>query len=257
MKAVILCGGKGTRLAEETKVIPKPLVGVGPYPILWHIMNIYSKFGIKEFILCLGYKGDVIKDYFLNYYQLNNDFSIDLSSGDISYHKKGSLDWKIHLVDTGEDTLTGGRLLRLKDHLKEDESFCLTYGDGVANVNIENLISAHKKNGKVATVTGVRPAARFGEMKINENSEVLEFAEKPQSSSGWINGGFFVFNNEIFNYLKDDETILERAPMEGLVRDNELSFFEHTGFWQCMDTLRDKEYLDSLWSDGSVPWQNF
>lgn len=243
MKAVILCGGKGTRLAEETKIIPKPLVNIGSFPILWHIMNIYSQFGVNDFVLALGYKGHVIKDYFANYYQRSSDFSIDLSNGDITFHKNGSKNWRIHLIDTGAETLTGGRLLRLEDFLKNEDSFHLTYGDGVANIDIANLYEFHKKHGKTATVTAVRPTARFGEMLINDGV-VTNFAEKPQATSGWINGGYFIFNKEIFKYLKDDQTILERDPMENLVKDNQLNTFKHEGFWQCMDTLRDRKILE-------------
>jgi glucose-1-phosphate cytidylyltransferase len=256
MKAVILCGGKGTRLAEETKIVPKPLVNVGNFPIVWHIMNIYAQFGVDEFVLALGYKGDVIKDYFMNYFSRSSDFSIDLETGSVDYHSNGSKKWKIHLVDTGAETMTGGRLLRLKDFLKDDESFHLTYGDGVSNVNIAKLTEFHKEHRKIASVTAVRPAARFGEM-ILDNAIVTSFAEKPQATVGWINGGFFMFNKEIFNYLKSDETILERDPMEGLVTDSQLNSFKHEGFWQCMDTLRDKEYLNGLVDQEEIPWLTF
>lgn len=254
MKAVILCGGKGTRLSEETQLRPKPLVEVGPFPILWHIMSIYSSHGINEFVLALGYKGEVIKEYFLNYYALNSDFIVDLSNGSIEYINQKSKNWKIHLVDTGLESMTGGRLYNLRNYLKNDERFCLTYGDGVADVDITSLLNSHLKSKKKATVTAVRPPARFGEMLINDEGIVSEFAEKPQASQGWINGGFFIFENDIFSYLKNEMTVLEKEPLENLAKEGQLNSFKHSGFWQCMDTLRDKEYLTQLWNSGNPPW---
>jgi glucose-1-phosphate cytidylyltransferase len=251
MKVVILCGGKGTRLSEETVVKPKPLVEVGNHPILWHIMNHYAKYGFKEFVLALGYKSELIKEYFLNFYSRDNNFEIDLSNGEIKYLSSQKKDWKVTLIDTGAETLTGGRLLRLKPYL--NSSFMLTYGDGISNVNISKLREFHLDHKKIATVTSVRPAARFGEMKISSN-QVINFQEKPQASEGWINGGFFVFNPEIFNYLEDDETILEKSPLENLCKDNQLMAFQHNGYWQCMDTLRDKSHLNELWESGKAPW---
>ncbi|RYE55013.1 MAG: glucose-1-phosphate cytidylyltransferase [Sphingobacteriales bacterium] len=253
MKVVILCGGLGTRISEETHIKPKPMVEIGGQPILWHIMNYYASFGFKEFVLALGYKSEVIKEYFLNYYALRSDFTVDLGSGDIDYIERPKVDWKISLVDTGLNTLTGGRILRLKEHLKHD-TFMLTYGDGVADVDLSELLKFHRQHGKYSTVTAVRPAARFGEMILKDNT-VETFQEKPQAGEGWINGGFFVMEPSVFDYFKEgDETILERGPLEGLTKDRELMAFEHSGFWQCMDTLRDKNYLEDLYSKNTAPW---
>ena len=254
MKVVILCGGLGTRLSEETNIKPKPMVEIGSQPILWHIMKIFDKYGYKDFILPLGYKGDYIKNYFINYKTINSDFEIDLGSGAIKSFKSSDEDWKINLIDTGKDTLTGGRLLRLKDSL--NDTFMMTYGDGVSDVDIDKLITFHKSHGKIATVTAVRPQARFGGLEII-NNKVESFIEKPDnniSNESWINGGFFVFNKEIFDYLENDMTILEKSPLEKLSREGQLMSFQHNGFWQCMDTIRDKEYLNELVSKGSIPW---
>ena len=253
MKVVILCGGMGTRLAEETTVRPKPMVHVGNKPILLHIMNWYSKFNYRDFVLALGYKGVDIKEYFLNYYSLNNDFSVDLSDGKVSNLTSRPLPWKVELIDTGDVTLTGGRLLRLKEFLKNEETFMLTYGDGVANVDIKKLLEFHKKSGKIATVTAVHPVARFGELQF-DGDKVRDFAEKPQTSAGWINGGFFIFESKIFDYLEDDHTILERVPLEKLAKEGELVAYKHDGFWQCMDTVRDRDLLNELWKNGEAPW---
>lgn len=254
MKAVILCGGKGTRLSEETQVRPKPMVEIGGIPMLIHIMGVYAKFGVKEFVLALGHKGDFIKNYFQGFYTRSSDFTIDLKTGQIDYLNESRRDWKVSLIDTGEDTLTGGRLLRLKDHLKNEKTFMLTYGDGLSDVNISDLYNFHKNHGKHASVTAVRPAARFGEMSI-QDKKVMQFAEKPQTEIGWINGGYFVFNQEVFSYLKDgDETVLERSPLEQLTHDQQLMAFQHHGHWQCMDTLRDKEYLESMWQSQKAFW---
>ncbi|MBN23293.1 MAG: glucose-1-phosphate cytidylyltransferase [Bdellovibrionaceae bacterium] len=254
MKTVILCGGLGTRLSEETTLRPKPMVEIGGRPILWHIMNTYGSFGHKDFVLALGYKAEFIKEYFLNYHALNSDFQVSLDTGKVEVHKKSNLDFKVDLIDTGLHTLTGGRLLRLRDFLYKDGTFMLTYGDGVCNVDVNQLIDFHKSHGKIATVTAVRPGARFGGMKI-ENGKVINFQEKPQSGEGWINGGFFVFEPQMFDYLENDQTILERAPMENLVKDGQLMTFEHGDFWQCMDTVRDKQLLESLWENGDAPWK--
>jgi glucose-1-phosphate cytidylyltransferase len=254
MKVVILCGGLGTRLSEETNIKPKPMVEIGSQPILWHIMKIFDKYGYKDFILPLGYKGDYIKNYFINYKTINSDFEIDLGSGAIKSFKSSDEDWKINLIDTGKDTLTGGRLLRLKDSL--NDTFMMTYGDGVSDVDIDKLLTFHKSHGKIATVTAVRPQARFGGLEII-NNKVESFIEKPDnniSNESWINGGFFVFNKEIFDYLENDMTILEKSPLEKLSREGQLMSFQHNGFWQCMDTIRDKEYLNELVSKGSIPW---
>lgn len=253
MKTVILCGGLGTRLSEETQVKPKPMVEIGGRPILWHIMKIYERFGFNDFMLAVGYKGEVIKDYFLNYHARLSNLTVHLGSGEVEYSNPAAEDWKVNLIDTGANSLTGGRLLRLKPYLQATGTFMLTYGDGVANVDVSGLINFHRSHGRVATVTAVRPAARFGGMKIAEGS-VSEFKEKPQSGEGWINGGFFVFEPAIFDYLQDDSTILEQLPMENLVRDNQLMAYEHHGYWQCMDTVRDRDGLQSLWESGNAPW---
>lgn len=253
MKTVVLCGGLGTRISEETHVRPKPMVEIGGKPILWHIMNIYSHYGHKDFVLALGFKQEYIKQYFLNYHALQSDFCVDLGSGEIDFLKKLNRDWKVSLVDTGLLSMTGGRLYRLRDHLKDEDTFMLTYGDGLSNVDIGKLVEFHRSHGKIATVTSVRPNARFGEM-VFDGERVVEFKEKPQATQGWINGGFFVFNKEIFNYLGSEKDILEQAPLESLVKDEQLMAYWHDGFWQCMDTMRDKNYLNELWDSGSAPW---
>ena len=235
MEVVILCGGFGTRLGNETQLKPKPMVEIGGKPIVWHIMKIFEKHGIRDFHLALGYKANIIKDYFLKYNSLNEE------------------NWIINLQDTGLNTMTGGRLLRLKESLKNEETFMLTYGDGVSNVDLTKLLQFHKSHGKIATVTAVRPPVRFGELIINDN-KVEEFAEKPQAGKGWINGGFFVFNKEIFNYIKDDSIMLEREPLEKLSKTGELMAYKHQDFWQCMDTIREKEILEKLWSSNNAIW---
>ena len=255
MKVVILCGGYGTRLSEETTLKPKPMVEIGGAPILQHIMGIYSKFGFNDFVLALGYKGDYIKNFFLNYFSMNSDFTVDLHTGEISYQKRNHLPWKVNLIDTGLNTMTGGRLARLRNTLKNEENFMLTYGDGLCDINLDRLVSFHKEHNKIATVTSVRPVARFGEMSI-ENNQVESFTEKPQTSDGWINGGFFVFKNSIFDYLpNNDDLVLEKSPLESLARDKQLMAYKHDGFWHCMDTLRDKNYLESIKSRGNAPWE--
>lgn len=253
MKVAILAGGLGTRLAEETEVRPKPMVEVGNFPILWHIMKFYSHYGCKEFFIALGYRGEVIKRFFLDYYTLQGSMTIDISTGSVRMHEPNCEDWKVHLIETGLNTQTGGRIKRLEPWLKE-ATFCATYGDGVSNVNIGDLLQFHRKQGKIATVTAVRPPARFGELVI-ENDHVVDFVEKPQVGEGWINGGFMVFEPEIFRYLKDDQSILERDGLETLARDGQLAAFRHDGFWQCMDTLRDKRLLESLWLSTKAPWK--
>jgi glucose-1-phosphate cytidylyltransferase len=231
------------------------MVTIGGQPILWHIMNIYASYGFNDFVLPLGYKGDVIKDYFLRYNALASDFSVDLANGSIEYLRTDKRNWKVTLVDTGINTLTGGRLNRLASHLKGHGTFMLTYGDGVADVNLKKLVELHRSHGKIATVTAVRPPARFGEMVI-EAGRVTEFKEKPQTAQGWINGGYFVFEPKIFDYLdKGDETILEQSPLETLARTGQLHASNHEGFWQCMDTMRDKSYLDALWETNEAPWK--
>jgi len=254
MKVVILAGGFGTRLAEETTRIPKPMVEIGGHPIIWHIMNWYSKYGYTDFVIALGYKSTVIKNYFLNYYSLNSDFEIDISSGEVKYINKKGKEWKVTLIDTGLNTMTGGRIKRLKQVIG-NESFMVTYGDGLSNINIDELINFHKKSGKTATLSAVFPTARFGELQIDETNIVKAFKEKPQLESGRINGGFFVFEPKIFDYIDDDKTILEREPMENLVSENELAAFKHNGFWQSMDTLRERQILEELWNSGKALWK--
>lgn len=253
MNVVILCGGLGTRLAEETQVKPKPMVEIGGRPILWHIMKIYEQHGLSKFTLALGYKGEVIKDYFINYHARLSDMTVGLKNGQIDYTNPTAEDWRVSLVDTGPSTLTGGRLLRLKEHLSGQGTFMLTYGDGVSNVDVAALLEFHRSHGKIATVSAVRPPARFGGMAI-ENGTVCEFREKPQTGEGWINGGFFVFEQEVFDYLSDDTTILEREPLENLVRDGQLMAYQHHGYWQCMDTIRDRDALQKEWDSNNAPW---
>lgn len=255
MKTVILCGGQGTRLAEETTLRPKPMVPVGGHPILWHILNIYAHHGFNDFVLALGYKGPLIKEYFLNYHALNSDLSIDLSSGEVRYEKPCRQNWKIQLIDTGESTLTGGRLLRLEPLLRKTGTFLLTYGDGVSNVDVRQVVDFHRSHRKLATVTAVRPAARFGTMNFAGN-QVTEFKEKVQSGEGWINGGFFVFEPAVFDYLKQgDATVLEGDPLESLAKAGELMAFRHESYWQCMDTIRDQQLLEEHWRSGTAPWK--
>jgi glucose-1-phosphate cytidylyltransferase len=253
VKVVILCGGKGTRIREETEYRPKPLVEIGGRPILWHIMKLYSTHGYREFVLCLGYKGEMIKKYFLNYGPLNADFTIDVSSGEVVFHDAHKEDWVVTLADTGKEAMTGARLKRVERYIDSD-SFMVTYGDGVANLNIKKLVEFHKKHGRIGTVTGVRPSSRFGELVV-EGDKAMEFREKPQVQEGVINGGFFVFNKDFFDYLSnDDSCTLEREPLENLAADGELMVYLHKGFWQCMDTYRDFKLLNDLWSRGP-PWK--
>jgi glucose-1-phosphate cytidylyltransferase len=253
MKVIILAGGLGTRLSEYTEFIPKPMVMVGGKPILWHIMQTYAKYGFKNFYIALGYKSEVIKEYFLNYRTLNSDFTIDLFNGSIETHQQDTVDWKVNLVDTGLNSMTGGRIKRMQD-LIGDETFLLTYGDAVADINISELIKFHKNHGKMVTVSAVRPEARFGELGIEDNT-VNSFKEKPQTSKGWINGGYFVVEPEFFKFIENDETILEKAPLEKVAQMGELMSYQHEGFWQCMDTKRDKELLDNLWEADNAPWK--
>jgi glucose-1-phosphate cytidylyltransferase len=254
MRTVILAGGLGTRLSEETSVRPKPMVEVGGYPLLWHLMNIYAHYEIKRFVLALGYKGDVIKDYFLRYHATNSDITVNLCNGAVEYHKTHRRDWEVRMIDTGDGTLTGGRLHRLEPHLRDSGTFMLTYGDGVADVNIAELYEFHKQHGRIATLTAVRPPARFGTMQFDGN-RVIDFKEKPQTQEGWINGGFFVFEPAVFDYLHGDDSVLEGDPLEHLAEDGELMAYQHYGFWQCMDTLRDRNRLQSLWESGEAPWR--
>lgn len=253
MKIVLLCGGLGTRLAEETSLRPKPMVEIGGKPIMWHIMKSYSLYGFNDFVLAMGYKAEYIKEYFTKYHLLSGDLQVKLSTGEVSFRDKKAEDWTISMINTGKDSLTGGRLKRLENEIRPTGTFMLTYGDGVCNVNIEELLKFHRAHGKLATVTAVRPPARFGAMSFNDNL-VTSFNEKPQTDGGWINGGYFIFEPEIFDYLEDDQTILERSPMERLVCDQQLVAYKHPGFWQCMDTIRDKLYLEELCQKSYMPW---
>ena len=253
MKVAILCGGLGTRISEETQVRPKPMVEIGGRPILWHIMKMYERHGFSEFVLALGYKGEVIKDYFLNYHARQSDLTVHLKSGTIAYDNPTAEDWQVRLVDTGAQTLTGGRVLRLKPQLASGGTFMLTYGDGVSNVDLKALLAFHRKHGKLATVTAVRPPARFGDLRITDG-RVANFEEKPQTGEGWINGGFFVFEPGVFDFIADDTTILEKAPLERLAQSGQLMAYQHTGYWQSMDTLRDKQALEQALATGDAPW---
>ena len=252
MKAVILAGGLGTRLSEETSVKPKPLVEIGGYPILWHILKNYSFHGINDFIICLGYKGYMIKEYFTNYFLHMSNVTIDIKNNVTEIHDVNAEPRKITLVDTGKDTMTGGRVKHIEKYV--DDTFCLTYGDGVSNVNIRESINFHKNSGLIGTVTAIQPPQRFGVLQI-KNNMVEKFMEKPKGDSSWINGGFFVFEPKLFEFLKNDQTILEREPLEQLSTLNQLGVFKHNGFWQAMDTLREKEYLESLWAQNNAPWR--
>lgn len=254
MKAVILAGGLGSRLAEETVLRPKPMVEIGGKPILWHIMNIYAAQGVNEFIIALGYKAEVVKEYFLNFYAINNDISIDLCTGQTVIHDGNQPNWKIHLVDTGLHTQTAGRLKRLRSWLANEEDFMFTYGDGVADIDLKALLAFHRAHGKLATVTTVRPPARFGRIAFNGN-HIAEFYEKPQDAEGWINGGFFVLKPDVVDYIDGDTSIWEREPVERLVRDGQLLGYQHYGFWSCMDTLKEKSFLEELWNAGQAPWK--
>jgi len=254
MKVVILAGGKGTRIQEESLIKPKPLIEIGSKPIIWHIMKTYSHYGFKEFVICCGYKGYLIKEYFANFSLHNSDVTIDIKKNEIKVHKNNNEDWKITLIDTGDDSLTGGRILRIKDFV--DEEFLLTYGDGVADVNISKLIEHHKINKKIATMTVVQPQGRFGVVEFNTKNNLIEnFSEKLKGDGAWINGGFFVLNKKIFDYLKDDFTIWEKEPLEKLSKENELVAFKHDNFWYPMDTMRDKDYLENLWEKNEAPWK--
>jgi glucose-1-phosphate cytidylyltransferase len=254
MKAVILAGGFGTRLSEETTVRPKPMVEIGGKPILWHIMNIYAASNIKEFIIALGYKSEVIKEYFLNFYAFNNNISIDLANGKTTIQDGNQPNWKVHLVDTGLHTQTGGRLKRLQKWFGEDETFLFTYGDGLADLDLEPVVKFHHSHGKLATVTTVRTPARFGRIAF-EGDRICDFYEKPQSGEGWINGGFFVLNSKAIDYIEGDDTTWEKEPLESLAKDGQMMGYRHYGFWSCMDTLWEKKNLEELWSSKKAPWK--
>lgn len=253
MRVVILAGGLGTRLAEETTVRPKPMVEIGGRPILTHIMSWYALHGYNEFVVALGYKGEQIKQYFMHYYALNSDITVALGTGQLTVHDSPHSNWTVHLVDTGAHTMTGGRLLRLRKWLP-DETFMMTYGDGLSNVDVKALHAFHLRHGRLATVTAARPPARFGNIQL-EGDQVMRFAEKPQAGEGWINAGFFVLNRAVLDYIEGDETIWERAPLERLAQDGQLMAYQHEGFWQPMDTLREKQFLEELWQSGRAPWR--
>jgi glucose-1-phosphate cytidylyltransferase len=255
MKVVILAGGLGTRLAEETELKPKPMVEIGGYPILWHILKIYSHYGFNEFFIALGYKGEIIKKFFVDYCNLNGNMTIDFQTGRTEIHGRDSENWTLHLIETGQSSQTGGRVKRLENYL-QDSTFMVTYGDGVCDVNLEDLLAFHKSHGRMATVTAVHPPARYGEILIKEDS-TTEFTEKPQTGEGWINGGFLVLEPSIFQYLSGDDSVLEKDLLERLAVENQLMAYKHSGFWQCMDTLRDKKFLETLWDRGTPPWKSW
>lgn len=255
MKVLILAGGLGTRLGEETGIRPKPMVDIGQKPILWHIMKIYSSYGFNEFVVLCGYKHEVIKDYFVNYYMNNSNVTIDLASNDITVHKSVAEPWKVTLVNTGHDTLTGGRIKRAREYAG-NEPFMLTYGDGVSDVNIHKLIESHKKSGKLATLTAYQPEGRFGSLEIDAQGTVSSFREKPKEGGSWINSGFFVLQPEVFDYIPDgDDAIWEQDPLKNLANDGQLNAYKHTGFWHAMDMLKDKIDLNKLWDKGAAPWK--
>lgn len=253
MNVVILAGGLGTRLSEETVVKPKPMVEIGGIPILVHIMRLYARHGHTDFTIALGYKGEVIKQYFLDYRMMRSDVTVDMRTGRVDYSEAALDGWVVNLVDTGQATMTGGRIHRLEDRLRSGGSFMATYGDGVADIDIAALVAFHREHGRLATITAVRPPARFGTMLFDGN-RVTDFAEKPQTGEGWINGGFFVFEPGIFDYLNDEATVLEREPLERLARDGQLMAYRHYGFWHPMDTVRDRDYLNERWAAGDAPW---
>ncbi|MBM3852408.1 MAG: glucose-1-phosphate cytidylyltransferase [Verrucomicrobia bacterium] len=253
MKVVILCGGLGTRLSEETQVRPKPMVEIGGRPILWHIMKIFERHELTDFVLALGYRGEVLKDYFLHYHARQSNVTVSLKQGTVEYSNPTAEDWRVTMVDTGVNSQTGGRLLRLKSHLAPTGTFMLTYGDGVSDVDMSALVRFHRSHGRLATVTAVRPPARFGDLCITDG-KVSRFQEKPQAGEGWINGGFFVMEPGVFDFLTDDGTILEKSPLEQLAEHEQLMAFQHYGYWQSMDTLRDKQALEAAWASGKAPW---
>jgi glucose-1-phosphate cytidylyltransferase len=259
MKAVILAGGYGTRLSEETSVRPKPMVEIGGRPIIWHIMRSYAAYGITDFIVCCGYRGDVLKDYFFNYHRWESDLTVDLGSGDVELHRRnGTVDWRVTLVDTGLQTMTGGRVKRVRSYLADD-TFCLTYGDGVSDVAIDELIAFHRQEGAWATLTAVKPPGRFGALTLpRDETRITSFQEKPVGGDGgeeaWVNGGFFVLEPQAIDYIEGDATVWEREPLERLAHDGQLSAYRHDGFWQPMDTLRDRHVLEELWASGRAPW---
>jgi glucose-1-phosphate cytidylyltransferase len=255
MKAVILAGGLGTRISEETHLKPKPMIEIGGKPILWHIMKIYSHHGINDFVICCGYKGYVIKEYFANYFLHMSDVTFDMKQNRMEVHERYAEPWRVTLIDTGEDTMTGGRLKRVAQYLDGDEPFCFTYGDGVSDVNIGELIAFHRQHGLQATLTGTYPPGRFGALEIHEDHKVTSFREKPKEDNGMINGGFFVLSPKVIDLIEGDRTVWEREPLEQLAADGQLAAYPHHSFWQPMDTLRDKNYLEELWASGKAPWK--
>ena len=254
MKCVILAGGLGTRISEESYLKPKPMIEIGGKPIIWHIMKIYSAYGINDFIVCLGYKGYFVKEYFANYFLHMSDITLDMARNKMEVHQKGAEPWRVTLLDTGENTQTGGRLKRVKSYLGR-EPFCMTYGDGVADIDIAKLVAFHKKQGTLATVTAIQPPGRFGALKVNKSNRITRFQEKPGGDGGWINGGFFVLSPSVLDYVEGDGTIWESSPMESLASEGKLSAYKHHGFWHAMDTLRDKNYLEEMWGSGRAPWK--
>ncbi len=254
MKAVILAGGLGTRISEETHLKPKPMIEIGGRPILWHIMKIYSAHGVNDFVICCGYKGYVIKEYFANYFLHMSDVTFDMTNNQMQVHQKKAEPWRVTVVDTGDDTLTGGRLKRVASYVHREKSFCFTYGDGVADINVTAQLAFHNEHGKLATVTAVQPPGRYGAI-VRDSNSVLGFREKPPGDGAWVNGGFFVLNPCVLDFINDDATAWEGAPLEALAAEGELQAFEHRGFWQPMDTLRDKQHLEQLWGSGKAPWK--
>jgi len=255
MKAVILAGGLGTRLSEETDIKPKPMVEIGGRPMLWHVMKTYSAHGINDFVICCGYKGYVIKEYFANYFLHQSDVTFFMKNNNMQVHQNNAEPWTVTLVDTGEKTMTGGRLKRVKDYIKDEEAFCFTYGDGVGDVDITRLIQFHQEHGKQATLTATRPPGRYGALKFGLHDSVDHFQEKPQGDGSWVNGGYFVLSPKVIDRITDDATIWENEPLSGLAKDGQLTAFKHDGFWQPMDTLREKVYLSELWNAGKAPWK--
>jgi glucose-1-phosphate cytidylyltransferase len=256
MKVVILAGGLGTRLSEETVLKPKPMVEIGGKPVLWHIMKIYSSYGFNDFVICLGYKGYVIKEYFANYFLHQSNVTFDVKNNTMQIHDSQAEPWKVTLVDTGINTMTGGRIKRIKNYI-DNQPFLLTYGDGVGNIDIKQLVDFHQENAKLLTVTAVQPSGRFGALQIEKNQQVSSFLEKPQGDGAWINGGFFVCQPEVIDYLEDDNTTFEKEPLENLAKDSQMMAFKHQGFWKPMDTLRDKHELESMWDNNKAPWKNW
>ena len=254
MKVVILAGGYGTRITEESHLKPKPMIGIGDRPILWHIMKHYSHYGFNDFVICLGYKGYVIKEFFSDYFLYTSDVTFDLAKNEMQVHNNYSEPWKVTLVDTGLDTMTGGRVKRIQKYIG-NETFMLTYGDGVSDIDLNELVEFHKQKGKIATITAINPGHRFGAMEIDDNNQVMSFREKDKSDGGLINGGFMVLEPEFFNYLSGDSMILEKEPLENLSKEGQLVAYKHNGFWKCMDTLRDKNQLEEMWNNGQAPWK--